>query len=444
MKKYRFLPVLLLFALVCHAQQTGFKFDFGTGKAKKGYTKVTPETVYNPKTGYGFASGAAVKAVSNGGTAITSDYITSKDPFSFSVKLPEGNYDVKVLLGDTKGTSATTVRAESRRLMLENVKTKKGETVEKMFTVHIRDSIIRDSKGNAVGKTRIKPRERQNKHWDDMLTIEFNDSLPKICAVEIIPNKTAATIFLAGDSTVIDQGEDPWASWGQMFPVFLVPGKVAVANYAESGETLKAFAGEKRFEKIFSMAKPGDYLFIEFTHNDQKPGGNHLDPYTTFKETLKKWIDEAKKRDMTPVLVTSTQRRKFDAAGHIENTLLEYPEAMRQTAKEENVALIDLSAMSKTLYETLGEKGSVNAFVHYPANTFPNQNKALEDNTHFNMYGAYELSKCVISSIRKQNLSLSKFVRKDVIDYNPEKPLPFEQFYWPKSGSVNVVKPDGN
>lgn len=444
MKKYCFLSILMLFALVTQAQQSGFKFDFGTGKAKKGYTKVTPETAYNPQTGYGFESGSVVKAVTNGGAGVTSDYITASNPFSFSVKLPEGNYDVKVLLGDTKGTSATTVRVESRRLMLENVKTKKGETVEKTFTVHVRDSVIRDNKGNVIGKTKIKPRERQNKHWDDMLTIEFNDSLPKICAVEITPNKTAATIFLAGDSTVTDQPEDPWASWGQMFPVFLIPGKVAVANYAESGETLKAFEREKRFEKIFSMAKPGDYLFIEFTHNDQKAGGNHLDPFTTFKETLKKWIGEAKKKNITPVLVTSTQRRKFDATGHIENTLLEYPKAMRQTAKEENVALIDLSAMSKSFYEALGEKESVKAFVHYPANTFPNQTKALEDNTHFNMYGAYELSKCVVSSIRKQNLSLSKFIQKSVIDYNPEKPTPFAEFYWPASGNANVVKPDGN
>lgn len=444
MKKYCFLPVLLLFTILCQAQQSSFKFDFGTGKPKKEYTKVTPETIYNPEKGYGFAPGSAVKAVTNGGTALTADYITSKSPFLFSVKLPEGNYDVKVLLGDTKATSATTVRVESRRLMLENVKTKKGETTEKTFTVHVRDSLIRNSSGTVVGKTRLKPREKQNRHWDDLLTIEFNDSLPKICAVEITSNKTAATIFLAGDSTVTDQGDDPWASWGQMFPVFLIPGKVAVANYAESGETLRAFEGEKRFEKIFSMAKPGDYLFIEFTHNDQKPGGNHLDPYTTFKETLKKWIGECKKRQITPVLVTSTQRRKFDATGHIENTLLEYPEAMRQTAKEENVAMIDLSAMSKTLYESLGEKESKNAFVHYPANTFPNQAKALEDNTHFNMYGAHELAKCVVSSIQKQNLPLSKFVQKNVTDYIPEKPSPFANFYWPPSGSGNIVKPDGN
>ena len=212
----------------------------------------------------------------------------------------------------------------------------------------------------------------------------------------------------------------------------------------KTASSLKAFENEKRLEKIFSLAKAGDYLFIEFTHNDQKPGSNHLDAFTTYKETVKKWIAEAKSRKMIPVLVTSTNRRKFDGDGHIENTLLDYPEALRQTAKEENVALIDLAALSKTFYEALGEKESVKAFVHYPANTYPNQTKALEDNTHFNPYGAYELANCVVSSIRKQNLPLAKFIRKDVIDYDPANPNPADKFYWPQSGFVSSVKPDGN
>jgi len=328
--------------------------------------------------------------------------------------------------------------------MLPQVNTKQGETVEKVFTVHVKDSLIRDAKGTVISKVRLKPREKNYLHWDNVLTIEFNDAMPKICAVEITPNKTAATIFLAGDSTVVDQPEDPYASWGQMFPSFLVPSKVAVANYAESGETLLAFEHEKRFEKLFSMAKAGDYLFIEFTHNDQKPGSNHLDAFTTYKETVKKWIAEARNRKMIPVLVTSTNRRKFDAEGHIENTLLDYPEALRQTAKEENVAMIDLAAMSKTFYEALGEKESAKAFVIYPANTYPNQTKALEDNTHFNPYGAYELASCVVSSIRAQNLPLAKFISKNVKDYNPAKPDPAATFYWPQSGFVSAVKPDGN
>jgi len=442
--KMNLLVLLLFFPLVMLAQQTSFRFDFGSGATAKDYIRIIPVTTFNYQTGYGFDQGSVVESVDRGGNALTGDYITSKKPFYFSVKLPDGNYDVKLLLGDTKGTSATTIRSECRRLMLENIKTKKGKIVTQTFTVHVKDSLIKDLRGNVINKIRLKPREFGYLHWDNLMTIEFNDSLPKVCAVEITPNKTATTIFLAGNSTIVDQDREPWAAWGQMFPRFLVPSKVVVANYAESGETLKAFKGEKRLEKIWSMAKPGDYLFIEFAHNDQKPGGNHLDPYTTYKQTLKEWIAEARKRKIIPVLVTSMHRRNFDSTGQIVNTLLEYPEAVRQTGKEENVAVIDLNAMSKTLYEAWGVEKSIKAFVHYPANTFPGQEKKLEDNTHFSPYGAYELAICIVSSIRKKNLPLAKFIKKDVPRYDPAKPLIVEKFYWPQSSFVSPVKPDGN
>lgn len=421
-----------------------FKFDFGSGKAAPGYTRVTPGTKFSYDQGYGFDQGSVVESVDRGGNALTGDFITSSKPFYFSVKLPDGNYDVKIMMGDAGGNSATTVRAESRRLMLENIRTTKGKIVTQTITVHVRDSIIRDMQGNNTGKVRLKSRESTNLHWDNLLTLEFNDSLPKVCAVEINPNKSATTIFLAGNSTVVDQDREPWAAWGQMFPRFLIPSKVVVANYAESGETLRAFKGEKRLEKIWSLVKPGDYLFIEFTHNDQKPGSSHLDPFTTYKQTLKEWIAEARKRKVTPVLVTSMHRRSFDSTGHIANTLLEYPEAMRQTAKEEQVALIDLNQMSKTLYETWGPERSLKAFVHYPANSFPNQTTELKDNTHFSPYGAYELAKCVVRCIKKQDLPLAKYIRKEITLYDPAKPLAIEKFYWPLSSFTTATKPDGN
>ena len=433
-----------VFIFSSFAQTTSYKFDFGSGKVASGYIQITPETKFTYQKGYGFDQNSSVESVNHGSDPLTGDFITSKKPFYFSVKLPDGNYDVKIILGDTKGTSVTTVRVENRRLMLENIRTQKGKIVTQTFTVHIRDSLIRDANGNVIDKIRLKPREVSYLHWDNLLTIEFNDSLPKVCAVEISLNKTATTIFLAGNSTVVDQDREPWAAWGQMFPRFLIPLKVVVANYAESGETLKAFKNEKRLEKIWSLAKPGDYLFIEFAHNDQKPGGNHLDPFTTYKQTLKDWIAEARKRKMIPVLVTSMHRRNFDSTGHIINTLGDYPEAMRQTAKEENVALIDLNAMSKTLYEAWGERGSLKAFVHYPANTFSNQPEELKDDTHFNPYGAYELARCIVNSIQKQNLPLAKFIGKDVLPFDPAKPLSPERFYWPQSSFMSSAKPDGN
>lgn len=434
----------MLSIVITQAQRTSFKFDFGNGRVAKGYTSVTPESKFANEKGYGFTNGSDVTAVDRGGNALTGDYITSSKPFYFSVNLPDGNYDVKLILGDKKGTSATTVRAECRRLMLENIRTKKGEFVTQTFTVNVRDSLIRDEKGNIVKAVRLKPREYAYLHWDNFLTIEFNDLLPKVCAVEITPNKTATTIFLAGNSTVVDQDREPWAAWGQMLPRFLVPGKVAVANYAESGEALNSFLSARRLEKILSLMKPGDYLFMEFGHNDQKQKGPGIGAFTSYKKLLKQYIAEVKKKGGIPVLVTSMNRRNFDANGTIVNTLGDYPEAVRQTAKEENVAVIDLNAMSKILYEAWGPVNSTKAFVHYPANTFPGQDKKLEDNTHFNPYGAYELARCIVQSIRQQQLPLAEFIRPEVDSFDPAKPLPVENFYWPMSSFMTSTKPDGN
>jgi lysophospholipase L1-like esterase len=436
----------ILFCVItnCIIAQT-WKYDFGNGVAAKGYVKVTPESKFTYAAGFGFNQGSVVQSVKrNGKDVLKADYITSDKPFYFSVKLPEGNYNVKLILGDKEEISATTVRAECRRLFFQNIKTKKGAVVEKIFTVHVKDSVIKDATGTAISKVRLKPREFTYLHWDNLLTIEFNDSMPKVCGIEITRNTTATTIFLAGNSTVVDQDREPWAAWGQMFPSFFEPTNICIANYAESGETLKAFKGERRLEKIWSMAKPGDYLFIEFTHNDQKPGSNFLDPFSTYKSTLKEWIAEAEKRNVIPVLVTSMHRRSFDSTGHIINTLLNYPEAMRQTAKEENVALIDLNAMSKILYEAWGDEESIKAFVHYPANTFPGQDKELKDNTHFNPYGAYELARCVVQSVKEQQLPVAKYLKKNLPVFNPAKPDALEKWYWPASALMSSAKPDGN
>ena len=441
--KTLFLSLIVIISLSTNGQ-TSFKFDFGANHATKGYTPVTPETVFSYQTGYGFSHGSVVKSVSSTNNPVTGDYITSDKPFYFSVKLPDGNYDVTVTLGDTKGSSATTVRVENRRLMLENVRTANGKTVTKTFTVHVKDSLIRDKDNKVVNKVKLKPREVNYPHWDNLLTIEFNDSLPKVCAVEITPNTAATTIFLAGNSTVVDQDREPWAAWGQMIPRFFEAYAVAIANYAESGETLKAFKNERRLDKLLSMTKPGDYLFIEFAHNDQKPGGNHLDPFTTYKQTLKDWIAEARKKGITPVLVTSMHRRNFDSTGHIINTLGDYPEAMRQTAAEEKVALIDLNAMSKTLYEAWGPEQSVKAFVHYPAHTFPGQDTELKDDTHFNPYGAYELARCVAKGIADAKLGIAGYLQKDALPFDPAHPDPVQKWYWPASAFVTGTKPDGN
>ena len=418
-----------------------WKFDFGSGKVQHGYIQVLPSTKYTSESGYGFDLNSTITSKNTpGNDALKDDYISGEQPFYFSVKLPEGNYNVKVILGDKQGTSATTIKAECRRVMIEKIETAKGKFATAEFTVHVKDTLIRSTNN----KVRLKSREINYLHWDDKLTLEFNNRAPKVCAVEISIAENIPTIFLAGNSTVVDQAEEPWAAWGQMIPAFFQPKKIAVANYAESGETLKAFKAEKRLEKIWSLAKSGDYLFIEFAHNDQKPGGNFLDPFTSYKQTLKEWIAEARKRNIIPVLVTSMHRRTFDSSGHITNSLGDYPEAVRQTGKEEGVAVIDLNAMSKILYEAWGPQKSIKAFVHFAANSFPNQPNELKDNTHFSTYGAYQLAKCVANGIKQKIPSLAKYLKKDLASFDPAHPDAYESWLLPASSFVGAIKPDGN
>ena len=270
------------------------------------------------------------------------------------------------------------------------------------------------------------------------LTLEFNGDHPSIRSISVEPIKEP-TIYLAGDSTVVDQDVEPWAAWGQMLPRFFTPG-VVIANHAESGETVKSFTGEQRFAKIFSLIQPGDYLFLQFNHNDQKPGAVSLEDY---KKLFTENIAKARAAGATPVLVMAMNRRTFDSAGKITNSLGEYPKAVRALAASQHVALIDLNAMSKTLFEALGPDAAMHAFMHYPANAFPNQTEPISDDTHFNSYGAYELARCIVKGIRAANLPITKFLTKDLRDIDPAPPDPLSNFNLPTTPiqiKTNVMK----
>ncbi len=434
-----FLTVFLCSTLF--AQHTNFKFDFGGKRVEKDFIQIDSTSKFDKKTGYGFMDISGLKSVDNGGNALTGDFITSDKPFYFSVIIPEGNYDITLNLGDSKGISEATVRVENRRLMLNDVKTKQGEVLEKKITVHVKDSIIRNQDGTQIGIVKLKPRERKYLHWDNLLTIEFNGKAPKVCSVIIQPNTKAKTIYLTGDSTVVDAQYEPWASWGQMLPYFFVPNEVVIANYAESGETLKAFEDRHRIDKIWNKIKPGDYLFIQFGHNDQKSGNSIKSGY---RKRLKEWILKARELGAIPVLVTSMNRRVFDVNNKIVNTLDDFPDAMREIAKEEKADLIDLNAMSKTLFEAMGPEAAKKVFVHYPTNAYPNQPMALADDTHFNTYGAYELAQCIVKSIVDQNLPLKKYISKNYKNFDPNKPDDIKKFRWPESIFMETLKPDGD
>lgn len=411
------------------------KFDFGDGAVAPGYVQVKTQSVFSVETGFGFEPDAALQAEDRGGDPLKGDFITAARPFLFSLLVPEGNYRVTVTMGDTRDGSRTTVKAESRRLMLENVTTKSGEFAVRSFIVNIRNRFLPPPPQNAPGGTEVRLNEREKGifNWDDKLTLEFNGAAPKICAVEV-EKVELPTVFLTGDSTVTDQPKEPGASWGQMLTRFFKP-DIAVANHAESGETLKSFITELRLDKVLSQLQAGDYVFIQFGHNDSKVQWpqTYVDAATTYRSYLKTYIAEAKRRGAIPVLVTSMHRRTFGNDGKIKNSHGDYPEAVRQVAKEENVALIDLHAMSARLYEALGTEKAPQAFS--------NDGK---DATHHNNYGAYELARCVVEGIRAAKLPLATHLLEDLPAFDPARPDSLDTFAVPASAGRTTLTPRGN
>ena len=402
------LPLAASLATPAAAQMaTQFSFD---GEAA-GHIAVASDSRYDPDRGFGWEDGRR-----------------------FSVRLPEGNYRVTLVLGGG-AVSETTVKAESRRLMLEAVRTRGGEPVTRSFIANVRTASLGDLPANAPGGTsvRLKPGEIGSATWDDKLTLEFLGGAPHVSRLAIEP-ADVPTLYLTGDSTVTDQRTEPAASWGQMLPRFL-DDRIAIANHAESGETLKSFLTALRFDKVLSRMRPGDFLLIQFGHNDQKSQWpqTYADPAISFRAYLRAYIAEARRRGATPILVTSPERRNFDEAGRIKPSHGGYPEAVRAVAREEGVALIDLTPMSVTFYEALGPARSPLAF-----------SDGGRDMTHHNNYGAYELARMVASRLDVAGPAIARHVLSEARSYDPAYPSPPEQSTLSTSSPRSLRRPDGD
>ena len=420
---------LLTASAAAQPPQSVLKFDFGAGQPAAGYTKVTPATIYSEERGYGLEPGSAVRAVERGGpNRLKGDFLTSDRPFYFSVKAPsEGNYRITVTLGDREAESVTTVKAELRRLMLARVRTAPGRFVTRTFLVNVRTPKLAGG-----GEVALKQREKtmEAAAWDDKITVEFTDAHPAVCGLEIRKDDRVPTLFIAGDSTSTDQPREPFNSWGQMLPVFFKP-RIAVANHGESGESLLGFVGEKRLDKLMSAIRPGDYLFIQMGHNDQKEKGEGVGAFTTYKASLELFIRETRAHGAIPVLVTSMYRLRWSPEGKIVNSLGDYPEAVRRTAREQRVALIDLNEMSGRFYEALGPQQAPKAF-------------ARGDATHHNNYGSYELARSIVQGIRDARLPIAKFLYPSPA-FDPGRPDPLAAFDIPAEPLPEAApKPYGN
>lgn len=364
----------------------------------------------------------------------------------FSVQVPDGNYRITVTVGSKKRKAETVVRAESRRLMVEDVKTARGQLIDCSFIVNKRSPrfLMTTKDGVREETVRLKDREKSYLNWDDSLTLEFNGPAPAVSRIRIEPDTTATTIFLCGNSTVVDQNAEPWASWGQMIPRWF-DSRVAVSNHAESGLTARSFLAGNRLEKILTMMRPGDYVVCEFGHNDEKehlPGDGAWYHYIY---NLKVFVDKVRQAGGHIIFCTPTQRRFWqDDNRHIKDTHGDFPAAMRSVAERENVPIIDLNEKTRTFFETLGYEDSKRALVHYPANTYPGQDQPLADNTHFNPYGAYEVAKMVVQGMIDLNLPVVNGLRDDWKPFDPAHPDDFNLFRWYDAISLDTRKPDGN
>jgi len=215
-------------------------------------------------------------------------------------------------------------------------------------------------------------------------------------------NQKTITIFIAGDSTAANKTPEvfPEGSWGEVIGQFFNE-KVKISNHAANGRSSKSFVEEGRLQAILDEINEGDYLFIQFGHNDEKQNDptRYTDPQTTYKEYLKMYIDGARGKGAFPVLLTPVNRRFFEN-GKIINTHKEYCKAMKELAEEMSVPLIDVCEKSRVLFEQLGEEETKEIFLWVEPGKYPAYPKGKQDNTHFKKEGAVEIAKLIVDGIK--------------------------------------------
>ena len=224
--------------------------------------------------------------------------------------------------------------------------------------------------------------------------------------------RAAPVVYLAGDSTVMTyaSGYYPKQGWGGRIPDLFVAG-VTFSNRAVGGRSSKSFIDEGRLSQILGVIKPGDYLFIQFGHNDEAIDVRlHTDPFTTYKTYLAMYVDLSRQYGAIPVLVTPMGRRRYDSGGHFLNDFVNRSTAMKQLALEKNVPLIDLNAKSIAFYNGVGVAATTDVFLYLAAGQYPSFPNGVADITHFHEYGAGQLARLVVQGIEENRLPLRSLI----------------------------------
>lgn len=236
-------------------------------------------------------------------------------------------------------------------------------------------------------------------------------------------SQAAPVVYLAGDSTVATLGTNnyPQQGWGGRIADYFTAG-VTFSNRAIGGRSSKSYIDEGRLAAILGVIKPGDYLFIQFGHNDIYSDPRlYTEPYTTYKTYLSMYIDLSRQYGAIPVLVTPPGRRQYDSSGAFINGFADRATAMKQLAAEKYVPLIDLNAKSIALYNAVGVTSSKDVFLWLAAGLYPNFPKGVSDSIHFQEYGANQLARLVVQGIEEAGLDVRGFT--GMVNYPAEAAL---------------------
>jgi len=222
----------------------------------------------------------------------------------------------------------------------------------------------------------------------------------------------APVVYLAGDSTVMSYGSGnyPQQGWGGRIHDSFTAG-VTFNNRAIGGRSSKSFVDEGRLAAILMVIKPGDYLFVQFGHNDVYSDLRlHTDPFTSYKNYLAMYIDLPRQYGAIPVLVSPMGRRRYDSSGRFLNNFVDRTAAMKELAAEKNVPLIDLNAKSIAFYNSIGVAATTDVFLWLAPGQYTRFPNGVSDGTHFQEYGAGQLARLVTQGIVENRLGLSSLI----------------------------------
>jgi lysophospholipase L1-like esterase len=217
-------------------------------------------------------------------------------------------------------------------------------------------------------------------------------------------------VFMIGDSTMADKDPkaEPERGWGQALQSFFND-TVKVSNHAMNGRSSKSFLDEGRWQVILDSLSKGDYVIIQFGHNDEKTDlARHTGPFTTYKSNLEKFVKETRAKEAFPILCTPIVRRKFDQKGVLTDTHGEYPDAVRQAAKELKVPLLDLQRRTEKLISGLGPEKSKSLFLYAQPGAYPNRPDGAQDDTHLNPEGAAAIARMAVDEMKALKLPLAE------------------------------------